>query len=159
MAKSQEFDFGELDELYREVILAHYRNPKNRRQIEHADIRCEGFNPFCGDEVVIHLKLDEQERVAEVGHQGQGCSISKASVSMLTEFLKGKTLREGEALSHVFHQMMRGASLSGEELEAMGELKAFQGVRKFPVRIKCALLAWAALEDSLREYHSRSKHS
>ncbi|MBI2304305.1 MAG: SUF system NifU family Fe-S cluster assembly protein [Chloroflexi bacterium] len=153
----QKFDFEELDELYREVILAHYRNPQNRRQIEDADIRCEGFNPFCGDEVFIQLKLDEQEGVAEVGHQAQGCSICKASASMLTELLKGKTLEEAEALSRAFHRMMRGAPTSDEKANALGGLKAFQGVLKFPIRIQCALLPWAALESGLNEYRARIK--
>lgn len=157
MPKTQEFDFGELDELYREVIIDHYRNPRNRRQIEDADIRCEGSNPFCGDGVIIQLKLDDQGRVSDVAHQGQGCSVSQASASILTDMLKGKTPKEGEAISRSFHQMMLGSKLSDEAIKALGNLEAFQGVRKFPIRIKCALLAWDALESGLRKHHPKSK--
>ena len=153
----QESDFGELDELYREVILDHYRNPKNRHNLEAPDFQCEGFNPFCGDEVTIQVKLDGNGRVDAASHQGQGCSISQASASMLTDLMKGKTLEETQALSRTFREMMRGAHLSDEEMESLRDLEALQGVRKFPIRIKCALLAWAALEDGLEEYRTRGK--
>ena len=155
----EQFDFSELDELYREVILDHYRKPRNRQPLSDPDIECQGFNPFCGDEVVIQMKLEGRDRVLEASHQGQGCSISQASASMLTDLLKGKTLEDGEKLSQAFRELMRGADLSGEELEAMGDLEALQGVRKFPIRIKCALLAWAALDDGLAEYRSKEKSS
>ena len=156
---SQEFDFGELDELYQEVILDHYRSPKNRHQLQDPDIESKGFNPFCGDEVVILVKLDGDGRVREASYQGQGCSISQASASMLTALVKGKTLEEGERLSQSFRELMRGTQLSEQELEAMGDLEALQGVRKFPIRIKCALLPWAALDDGVEEYRSRAKGS
>lgn len=159
MSKTQEFDFGELDELYREVIIDHYRNPRNRRQMGDANIRCEESNPFCGDGVVIQLKLDDQGRVSDIAYQGQGCSISQASASIMTDMLKGKTPKEGEALSRSFHQMMWGTKLSDEAVKALGNLGAFQGVRKFPIRIKCALLAWDALEKGFKKHHPKSKPS
>ena len=154
---SQEFDFGELDDLYREVILDHYRRPKNRRQIEDPDFESKGFNPFCGDEVLLQVKMDSEGRVCDASQQGQGCSISQASASIMTDLLKGKTVEETRELANSFREMMRGAEIPDSELEAMGELEALQGVRKFPVRIKCALLAWAALEDGLKEYRAKTE--
>ena len=154
---TQEFDFGELDELYREVILDYYRYPRNRQVVKAPDFESTGFNPFCGDEVVIQIKLDGGGQVVGVGHQGQGCSISQASASMLTELAKGKGLEALERLSHTFRQLMQGGELTDEEMESLGNLEALQGVRKFPIRIKCALLAWAALEEGIEGHRARSK--
>ena len=152
---TEPFDFGELDDLYREVILDHYRSPRNRRPLEKADIESRGFNPFCGDEVVLQLKIDDAGLIGEVSQGGHGCSISQASASILSDLLRGKTLEEGELLSGAFRGMMRGEELSNDQLDAMGDLEALQGVRKFPIRIKCALLPWAALDDGVAEYRAR----
>ena len=152
----QAFPFDEIDDLYREVILHHYRNSRNKARIEDPDIEYDGFNPFCGDEVVLQLKLqDDHDHVGNASFHGQGCSISQASASMMTDLLKGRTLEEAERLSEVFRQMMHGQEPSEEELEGMGDLEALQGVRKFPVRIKCALLAWATLEDGIQQYRQQ----
>ena len=152
---TEPFDFGELDDLYREVILDHYRSPRNRRTLDAVDIETRGFNPFCGDEVILQLKLDDAGAIHEISQGGQGCSISQASASILSDLLRGKTLEEGEKLSGAFREMMRGEELSDEQLDAMGDLEALQGVRKFPIRIKCALLPWAALDDGVAEYRAR----
>ncbi len=149
----------ELDELYGEVILDHYRSPRNARAVEHAHVQARGFNPFCGDEVNLQLSLDGIGAIEDVGCLGSGCSISQASASMLTEALKGKTLGEAESLRTVFRRVMQGEALTPEEREAMGELEALIGVRKFPVRIKCALLAWAALEDGIKQYNAEDKQA
>jgi nitrogen fixation NifU-like protein len=156
---TEPFDFGELDDLYREVILDHYRSPRNRHTLESVDIEAHGFNPFCGDEVVLQLKLDEAGQIDKISQGGQGCSISQASASILSDLIRGKTLEEGEKLSGAFREMMRGQELSNEQLDAMGDLEALQGVRKFPIRIKCALLPWAALDDGVAEYRSRSSEA
>ena len=153
---TEPFDFSELDDLYREVILDHYRSPRNRHTLDAPDIETHGFNPFCGDEVVLQLKLDDAGLISDVSQGGHGCSISQASASILSDLLRGKTLEEGEQLSRAFREMMRGDELSDEQLNAMGDLEALQGVRKFPIRIKCALLPWAALDDGVAEYCSRS---
>ncbi len=156
---TEPFDFGDLDDLYREVILDHYRSPRNRHALDAADIETRGFNPFCGDEVVIQLKLDGAGLINEVSQGGHGCSISQASASILSDLLRGKTLEQGEQLSGAFRDLMRGEELNNEQLDAMGDLEALQGVRKFPIRIKCALLPWAALDDGVAEYRSRSNES
>lgn len=150
----QQFPMEELDELYQEVILDHYRNSRNKTPLPSPDIEYDGFNPFCGDEVVLQLKLSDGA-VQQAGFHGQGCSISQASASMMTDLLKGKTLEEAEALSEIFRQIMSGREPTDEELDLIGDLEALKGVRKFPVRIKCALLAWATLEDGITEYRSR----
>ena len=142
----------ELDELYREVILDHYRNPRNPDPVADAQIRAEGFNPFCGDQVSLQIKLNSGGTIEGVGLQGKGCSISQASASMLTELLKGKTLDEAEAASDTFRRLMHGEPVDKADLEALGDLEALEGVRKFPIRIKCALLSWAALEEGVEEY-------
>lgn len=145
----------ELDELYGEVILDHYRNPRNPIAVADAQIKAEGFNPFCGDQVSLQIKLNGGGTIESVGLQGNGCSISQASASMLTELLKGKSLDEAETASDAFRRLMHGEPLGKDDLEALDDLKALEGVRKFPIRIKCALLAWAALEEGVDEYRRR----
>ena len=146
----------ELDELYRELILDHYRNPRNPDPVADAQIKAEGFNPFCGDQVSLQVKLSSGGTIEGIGLQGRGCSISQASASMLTELLKGKTLDEAEAASDIFRRLMHGEPVDEADLETLGNLEALQGVRKFPIRIKCALLAWAALEEGMEEYQRQS---
>jgi nitrogen fixation NifU-like protein len=133
-----------LDDLYREVILDHYAHPRNRGRLDPADVAVEGANPLCGDEFAISVRLREG-RVEEVKFEGRGCSISQASASMMTDVIKGKTLDEVRALIGAFKEMMHGREPTVE----LGDLVALQGVRKFPVRIKCATLSWIALEQGL----------
>lgn len=142
-----------LDELYREVILDHYRNPRHRGHLGHATAHAEGQNPLCGDEVFLDVVV-EDGRVVEVAVTGQGCSISQASASMMAETVTGKTVAEVGEISRRFRLMMGveegdpgiDASRPGE---ALGDLEALQGVRRFPVRIKCANLAWTTLGEAL----------
>jgi nitrogen fixation NifU-like protein len=139
-----------LDDLYREVILDHYSHPRNKGELPDPDIKVEGANPLCGDELSIFVRLDG-DRVADVRFVGRGCSISQASASMMTERIKGKTLAEAQALVSRFKGMMQGAPADEEE---MGELAALQGVRKFPVRVKCATLSWVALDQGIEEFEA-----
>jgi nitrogen fixation NifU-like protein len=139
-----------LDDLYREVILDHYSHPRNKGELPDPDIKVEGANPLCGDELSISVKLDGG-RVADVRFHGRGCSISQASASMMTEQIKGKTLDEARALAGRFKAMMRGEPVSEDEL---GELTVLQGVRKFPVRVKCATLSWVALEQGIDQFET-----
>ena len=142
-----------LDDLYREVILDHYRNPRRRGSLDHPDAHADGQNPLCGDEISLDLALDG-DRITDVRLQGRGCSISQASASMMAEAIAGKTIAEVEALIHRFKAMMEiepgdpgiDASRPGA---ALGDLEALQGVRRFPVRIKCADLPWATLAEAL----------
>ena len=145
----------EFEELYRELILEHYRNPRNRRALASPDVAAEGYNPLCGDEVELHVTFDG-DRVSEVGFQGRGCSISQASTSMLTEAILNKDVAEVRALIAAFKAMMTDPE--GDPAEELGDLEALQGVARFPVRVKCATLAWHALEDGLdRREASASK--
>ena len=137
------------------MILDHYRSSRNRQKLEGPDIEFDGYNPFCGDQVVLQVKL-ANGRVEAASFQGDGCSISQASASMMTGLLKGKTLEEAQALADMFRKMMHGQPPTEEELSEMGDLEALQGVRKFPIRIKCALLAWATLEDGIEQYNKRA---
>ncbi len=141
-----------LDDLYQEIILDHYKSPRHKGALEHHHLKSEGFNPFCGDQVILMLHLDGDAKIDDVAFDGQGCSISQASASMLTTHLTGKTLDEAEELVHTFKGIMQGEELSEEQEEELGEIAALQGVRQFPIRIKCALLGWTTLQDAIAEY-------
>lgn len=142
-----------LEELYREVILDHYRNPRHKGSLTHADFHAEGLNPSCGDEFSLDITVVDGV-ITEVATQGQGCSISQASGSMMADIIKGKTLDEVADITGKFKLMM--AIEEGENPvdparpgAVLGDLEALQGVRKFPVRIKCADLPWTTLTDAL----------
>jgi nitrogen fixation NifU-like protein len=139
-----------LDELYRQVILEHYRNPRHRGHLEHADGHADGHNPLCGDEVTIDVELDG-DRIADVGITGQGCSISQASASMMAQAVTGLSLDEVADLTHRFKVMMDIEEGDDVDAAAMGDLAALQGVRRFPVRIKCADLPWVTLAEALED--------
>ncbi len=142
---------SDLDDLYRDVILDHFRNPRNRGTLEQADIRVEGVNPFCGDKISLTVKL-ENGLIREVRMDGNGCSISQASASMMTEALKGKTLSESQKLVQDFKHMMLEKGAAADLPEALEELAALEGVKKYPVRIKCAVLAWNTLLEGIRAF-------
>ncbi|MGI8427681.1 MAG: Fe-S cluster assembly sulfur transfer protein SufU [Actinomycetota bacterium] len=142
-----------MDDLYKEVILDHYREPRNRGKLEGADTHLHRDNPLCGDEIDLYLSV-EDGIVTGLGFEGKGCSISQASISMMTEKLKGKPIADAEGLANTFKQMMQGET--PEDLVALGDLVALQGVQKYPVRIKCALLGWNTLLDGLKIY--KEKH-
>jgi nitrogen fixation NifU-like protein len=157
-----------LEDLYREIILDHYRSPRNRGELETPPaVRAEGFNPLCGDEIVLYLALDG-DRIADIKIGGQGCSISQSSASMMSAAVKGRTVAEARALLRRFKGLMsiHEQSLGGDGTEAeaddadstadgtevsLGDLEALQGVVKFPVRIKCATLSWNTLAEGLAE--------
>jgi nitrogen fixation protein NifU and related proteins len=136
---------AELQELYQEVILDHNRRPRNFRALERAR-RAEGFNPLCGDHFTVYLRLDG-DVVADVGFQGSGCAISKASASMMTESVKGRTAADATALLERFQRMI--TSPPDSPTDHLGKLAAFAGVRQFPARVKCASLAWHTLRAAL----------
>jgi nitrogen fixation NifU-like protein len=138
-----------LNSLFQELILEHYKHPRNKGDLPAANRRVHMNNPTCGDEIWLQLRL-EDDRVADAKFVGEGCSISQASVSMMTQLLKGKTLSEAQALAQRFTAMMHGDSEAARDRQ-LGDLRALAGVSKFPVRIKCALLGWNALEEALKE--------
>ncbi len=142
-----------LEDLYREIILDHYRNPRNKGELAVPPARrAEGFNPLCGDEVVVYLDVADDGIVSDVRISGQGCSISQSSASMMSSAIKGKPVEQVRALVRAFKSMMTVAEdddePSGDPVK-LGDLEALQGVQKFPVRIKCATLAWNTLLQAL----------
>ena len=145
-----------LDGLYGEKIMDHYRNPRNREQVLDPSLEAEEFNPFCGDRINLQLRLDDQGKVSLVRTHSEGCSIIQATASMMGEALRGKTLPEMEDLSRRFHEMMRSSQAADGSAEPMGDLESLQVVRRYPVRIKCALLPWVALEEGIRRFRSRT---
>jgi nitrogen fixation NifU-like protein len=140
----------DLRELYQEVILDHGKHPRNHRFPESYNREGRGYNPLCGDKIALRLQLDG-ETISDVGFVGQGCAISQASCSTMTEAIKGKTVPEFEALFSKFHNMVTSDDGSDEDLDALGKLAVFAGVREFPMRVKCATLAWHTLKQALHE--------
>ena len=140
--------FDDLRDLYQEVIFDHNRNPRNFRVMEEADREVEGFNPLCGDRLTLFLKMDG-DVITDASFQGSGCAISTASVSLMTEIVKGKAEAEAEALFKQFHEMTTGKS-DDIDLEAIGKLAVLAGVREYPARVKCATLAWHTLDAALK---------
>ena len=154
-----------LEDLYREIILDHYRNPRNRGELACPPARrAEGYNPLCGDEIVVYVDLDDDGRVTDLKIGGQGCSISQSSASMMSQAVIGRTVEEIRTLNKAFKALMtiHESRLDGDEGDgsgtdtpvpdpevSLGELAALQGVVKFPVRIKCATLAWNTLTEAL----------
>jgi nitrogen fixation NifU-like protein len=134
---------SELSELYQEVILDHNRRPRNFRVIDPASRRQEGYNPLCGDRLTLYVTLQDGV-IGDVAFQGSGCAISKASASLMTEALKGKTVEQARALFDRFHAMI--TSEPGSPVDDLGKLTVLAGVREFPTRVKCASLAWHTLK-------------
>jgi nitrogen fixation NifU-like protein len=141
---------SDLSNLYQDVILDHSKRPRNFHPIEGADHHANGFNPLCGDKVTIYLDLVD-DRITNISFQGSGCAISTASASILTETLKGKTRKEAEAIFEVFHGLVTGHPVNAPTAPALGKLAVFSGVCEFPVRVKCASLAWHTLKSALEE--------
>ena len=142
-----------LRELYQEVILDHSRHPRHHGVLEDASHKAEGYNPLCGDRVTVYLKLGEDNRVADIKFQGKGCAISQASASMMTEQVKGRPVADAARLIAAFKAMMHDG---GVPTDGLGDLEALRGVRKFPVRVKCATLSWITLELALEELRAAS---
>jgi nitrogen fixation NifU-like protein len=142
-----------LDDLYREIILDHYRSPRNRGELPPPAAHAVGHNPLCGDEIDVYLQVDEGV-VSDIKVGGQGCSISQSSASMMSQAVKGKSVDDVKALVKKFKGLMSVEEVDGDEPAAdvpLGDLEALQGVVKFPVRIKCATLAWNTLQQGLDE--------
>ena len=137
---------SDLSDLYQEVILDHNRRPRNFHAMADASHRAEGFNPLCGDRLTLYVKIDAG-RIADLSFEGSGCAISKASASLMTDALKGRTVDEALALFERFHHMV--TTPPEEPVEDMGKLSALAGVREFPVRVKCASLAWHTLKAAM----------
>jgi nitrogen fixation NifU-like protein len=139
---------SDLQGLYQEVILDHSKRPRNFGAIEGASGHAEGYNPLCGDKVKIDLKM-EGDRISDIKFRGSGCAISTASASILTETLKGKTRAEAEALFETFHDLVTGKGAENGRKPELGKLAVFSGVSEFPMRVKCATLAWHTLKSAL----------
>jgi nitrogen fixation protein NifU and related proteins len=140
---------SELSELYQQVILDHNKKPRNFRVMEAANRRAEGYNPLCGDQLTVYMDL-EGDQVKDVSFEGSGCAISKASASMMTQAVKGKSLEEAEALFNEFHRMVTGELDEESEPNHLGRLTIFSGVREFPARVKCATLSWHTMHAALK---------
>ncbi len=141
---------SELNDLYQEVILDHNKNPRNFREIETATQTADGKNPLCGDALRVYIEI-EDDKVKDVAFKGSGCAISKASASMMTQTVKGKTKDEAEILFNEFHKMVTGELDVETDENQLGKLKIFAGVLEFPARVKCASLSWHTLQAALND--------
>ncbi|MDC3417882.1 Fe-S cluster assembly sulfur transfer protein SufU [Aquibacillus salsiterrae] len=141
--------FDNLDTLYRQVIMDHYKNPRNRGALDNDSLTIDMNNPTCGDRIQLHLQI-EDGKVEDAKFEGEGCSISLSSASMMTQAIKGKSVDEALSLSKIFSDMMLGENPNEDDID-LGDIEALQGVSKFPARIKCATLAWKAMEKGIDE--------
>jgi nitrogen fixation NifU-like protein len=139
---------SDLKALYQEVILDHNKNPRNFKKMEDADCSVEGYNPLCGDHYTVFLKMDG-EVISEIAFQGSGCAISKASASVMSTVLKGKTRAEAEEWFEKFHHLVRGEMKGETGIDELGKLAAFSGVSEFPARVKCAILPWHTMKNAI----------
>ena len=144
----------ELRELYQEVILDHNKSPRNYNEMEDPTQEAEGYNPLCGDILYVYLKV-EDNIVKEVSFQGSGCAISKASASLMTSIIKGKTKEEAEKIFKDFHDLITGKFGENPDKNKLGKLNVFAGVKEFPVRVKCASLAWHTMRSALNNGSGR----
>ena len=141
--------FNNLDQLYRSVIMDHYKKPRNKGSLDENSVTIDMNNPTCGDRIHLTLKI-EDDVVQDAKFDGEGCSISMSSASMMTETIKGKNVAEALELVDVFSKMMLGEEIDDDIMDELGDVAALQGVSKFPARIKCATLAWKALEKGVK---------
>ena len=139
----------DLRELYQSVILDHNRHPRNFRAIDDAPYSAHGHNPLCGDRLTVYLELDDEDRVTDAAFQGEGCAISTASASLMTEFVKGKSKAEVDEVFERFHALVTSTTDGKPPEGGLGKLAVFSGVREYPMRVKCASLSWHALKAAL----------
>jgi len=142
---------ADLQELYQQVILDHNKKPRNFKPMENFTHHAEGFNPLCGDRLQVYVNLDEHDTIQNITFQGSGCAISKASASMMTVFLKGKTKQEAQEHFNEFHKLLIGKLNPTQETNTLGKLTVFSGIWQYPARVKCASLSWHTTNNALQE--------
>lgn len=145
----------ELKELYQQVILDHNKSPRNFKKVDGANHHAEGYNPLCGDIIDVEIK-EENGKIEDIGFQGSGCAISKASASLMSSMVKGKTREEAEEIFHKFQELITGKLGENPSIEELGKLAVFEGVKEFPARVKCASLAWHTLMAALKEKENKT---
>jgi len=143
-------------ELYQQVILEHNKKPRNFRKLEHPTHFAEGYNPLCGDHLYVYLRVNKEGTIQEVSFEGQGCAISKASASMMTTSLKGKTIQEAEKMFEQFHKLVIGELKPDKDLNILGRLTIFSGIWQYPSRVKCAALSWHTMNGALHKVENVS---
>lgn len=139
----------DLEDLYQEVVMDHNRRPRNFKKLENAQRTAEGFNPLCGDQISLYVNVDDDGVIEDIGFEGAGCAISKATASMMTEAIKGKNVDKAEEIFEAFRHMLTRKPEEEYDYELLGDLEILQGVSQFPTRIKCATLSWHTLNSAL----------
>ena len=143
----------DLEDLYQEVVMDHNRRPRNFKKLENAQRTAEGFNPLCGDQISLYVNVDDDGVIEDIGFEGAGCAISKATASMMTEAIKGKNVDKAEEIFEAFRHMLTRKPEEKYDYELLGDLEILQGVSQFPTRIKCATLSWHTLNSALDGKH------
>ena len=144
-----------LSELYQEVILDHNKKPRNYGKLEDATLYSHGVNPLCGDDYHLYLKVNAKGQIEAVGFEGHGCAISKSSASMMTTAVQDKSVAEAQQVKDAFLKLLTQEKVQEADRQTVGRLKMFEGVRNFPVRVKCATLAWQALADAIKDWNEK----
>ena len=139
----------DLEDLYQEIVMDHNRRPRNFKKLENAQRTAEGFNPLCGDQISLYVNVDDDGVIEDIGFEGAGCAISKATASMMTEAIKGKNVDKAEEIFEAFRHMLTRKPEEEYDYELLGDLEILQGVSQFPTRIKCATLSWHTLNSAL----------
>ena len=139
----------DIEDLYQEVVMDHNRRPRNFKKLENAQRTAEGFNPLCGDQISLYVNVDDDGVIEDIGFEGAGCAISKATASMMTEAIKGKNVDKAEEIFEAFRHMLTRKPEEDYDYELLGDLEILQGVSQFPTRIKCATLSWHTLNSAL----------
>ncbi|MBH59884.1 MAG: SUF system NifU family Fe-S cluster assembly protein [Dehalococcoidia bacterium] len=145
-------ELSDFDDMYQEVIIDHYKNPRNSKKLSGKYDETKAHNPFCGDEIELQLSISDDGIIENVSVTGRGCAISQSSGSLMSDSIYGKSVDEARSINLNIRSMLKDEELSDEDLDAIGDSYAIEGVKKFPVRIKCALLSWAALKDLTDKY-------
>ena len=149
----------DLEDLYQEIVMDHNRRPRNFKKLENAQRTAEGFNPLCGDQISLYLNVDDDGVIEDIGFEGAGCAISKATASMMTEAIKGKNVDKAEEIFEAFRHMLTRKPEEEYDYELLGDLEILQGVSQFPTRIKCATLPWHTLNSALDRKSTRLNSS
>jgi nitrogen fixation NifU-like protein len=145
-------DLSDFDDMYQEVIIDHYKNPRNSKKLSGNYDETKAHNPFCGDEIELQLIISDDGIIEQVSVTGRGCAISQSSGSLMSDSVYGKSIEEARNINLNIRSMLKDEELSDEDLDSLGDSYAIEGVKKFPVRIKCALLSWAALKDLIDKH-------
>ena len=145
-------ELADFDDMYQEIILDHYKNPRRNLKLSGDFLETKSHNPFCGDEIELQLNIDKNDNISDLSVSGRGCAISQSSGSLMGEVIYGKSIAEAKKINETIRTLLKNEDVAETDLDSLGDAYALEGVKKFPVRIKCALLSWSALIELIKQY-------